>query len=99
MAGIERVTRPLLDVLGVLLSAVADNDRELHGWAIMKATRWSGPTVYGVIDRLEDAEWITGRWEETNPHPGRPPRRLYRLTREGVVAARSLVAMRRPGRN
>jgi len=31
------------------------------GWAISKATKRSGPTVYSTMDRLEDAGWITGR--------------------------------------
>lgn len=64
MDGPVRVTNPLLDVLTVLLEAFEDDRRELHGWAIMKATARSGPTVYGVLDRLEDAHWITGRWED-----------------------------------
>lgn len=69
-----RVTEPVLDVLELLVDAMRET-RELHGWAIMKGAGRSGPTVYGVLDRLEDAGWITGRTEERNPHPGRPPRR------------------------
>lgn len=96
MAELERVTNPLLDVLEVMLEATADNNRELHGWAIMRAVGRSGPTVYGVVDRLEDAGWIVGRWEEANPQPGKPPRRLYHLTGEGIKSARELLAQRRP---
>lgn len=54
MDGPVRVTNPLLDVLTVLLEAFEDDRRELHGWAIMKATARSGPTVYGVTGRWED---------------------------------------------
>ena len=95
MAGLTRITNPLLDVVEVLLQAAAE-DRELHGWAIMHEVQRSGPTVYGVIDRLEDAGWITGRWEAVNPQPGKPRRRLYRLTGEGAVRARELLEVRRP---
>jgi DNA-binding PadR family transcriptional regulator len=95
MTGPIRVTGPLLDVLEMLLQASNDG-AELHGWAIMKAAKRSGPTVYGTVDRLEDAGWLTGRWESENPEPGRPRRRLYRLTPHGVVEARQLVAARRP---
>lgn len=95
MAGLVRVTAPLLDVLEVLLRAIEDGT-ELHGWAIMRATKRSGPTVYGVVDRLEDAGWITGRWESENPEPNKPRRRLYRLTPNGAVEARELIAARRP---
>jgi PadR family transcriptional regulator PadR len=90
-----RVTGPLLDVLEVFLRAF-DEDAELHGWAIMKLVKRSGPTVYGVLDRLEDAGWVTGRWEERHPEPSKPRRRFYRLTPDGAVAVRRLVSDRRP---
>jgi PadR family transcriptional regulator, regulatory protein PadR len=95
MAGPVRVTRPLLDVLEVFLQAFSD-DRELHGWAILKATKRAGPTIYGVLDRLEDAGWVTGRWEDQPPNTSTPRRRLYQLTPIGAAAARDLLAARRP---
>ena len=95
MTGPARVTGPLLDVLEVFLQALSD-DTELHGWAILRATKRAGPTVYGVLDRLEDAGWVTGRWEDQPPDTNTPRRRLYRLTPNGVVAARDLLAARRP---
>jgi DNA-binding PadR family transcriptional regulator len=91
-----RVTNSLLDVLTALLEAFDKNGQELHGWAIIKATGCSGPTVYGVVDRLEDAGWITGRWEDHNPQPNKPRRRFYRLTPDGVVSASRLLTARRP---
>lgn len=96
MASPLRVTGPLLDVLEVLLRASAD-DTELHGWAIMKATKRSGPTVYGVLDRLEDIGWITGRWEDQHPDPNKPRRRFYHVTPTGTIGARQLLTERRPG--
>jgi PadR family transcriptional regulator, regulatory protein PadR len=96
MDGPVRVTNPLLDVLEVLLDAFDEGQRELHGWAIMKAVERSGPTVYGVLDRLEDCGWITGRWESQHPEGNKPRRRFYRLTPTGSVSARSLLARRRP---
>ena len=95
MAGPIRVTNPLLDVLEVLLQAF-DNHDDLHGWAIMKATKRSGPTVYGVLDRLEHVGWITGRWEDENPEPGKPRRRFYSITPTGVIGAREILRERRP---
>jgi len=92
-----RVTRPLLEVLEVLLQALDSNADDLHGWAIMKATKRSGPTVYGVLDRLEDLGWIEGRWEDSNPEPSKPRRRFYRVTPTGEVCARELLRERCPG--
>jgi PadR family transcriptional regulator PadR len=90
-----RVTGPLLDVLEVFFQALID-DRELHGWAIVKTTKRAGPTVYGVLDRLEDAGWVTGRWEDQPPNANTPRRRLYRLTPTGASEARAVLADRRP---
>jgi len=90
-----RVTEPLLDVLEVCLEA-HEAGAEVHGWAIMKATKRSGPTVYGILDRLEDAGWIEGHWEDRHPEEAKPRRRFYRLTPTGMPAARELVTARRP---
>ncbi|MFI6886779.1 PadR family transcriptional regulator [Streptosporangium canum] len=95
MAEIKRVTQPTLDVLEVLLRAHQE-DTPIHGWAIMKEVKRSGPTVYNVLDRLEDAHMISGEWEEVPAEENRPRRRLYRLTGAGVPAARALLAERRP---
>jgi DNA-binding PadR family transcriptional regulator len=96
MAGPVRVTGPLLDVLEIFLHAAGADADELHGWAIMKATKRSGPTVYGVLDRLEHMGWITGRWEDQHPEPSKPRRRFYRLTPTGVLHARQMLRDRRP---
>lgn len=95
MAGPVRVTGPLLDVLEVFLQARTEG-RELHGWAILKATGRTGPTIYGILDRLEDAEWVTGHWQDQPAEANTPRRRLYQLTPIGVSAARDLLAARRP---
>ncbi|GAA3840865.1 hypothetical protein GCM10022226_74180 [Sphaerisporangium flaviroseum] len=85
----------MLDVVESLVRAHL-NKRPVHGWVIMKETKRAGPTVYRVLDRLEDERWITGEWEEQTPDQTGPRRRLYRLTGEGVPAARALLAQRRP---
>ncbi|MFI9553704.1 PadR family transcriptional regulator [Nonomuraea endophytica] len=95
MAGLQRITQPTLDVLEVLLRAHRGGEK-IHGWAIAKETKRSGPTVYNALDRLEDAGWITGEWEELQSDANRPRRRLYRLTGEGAPAAQALLADRRP---
>ena len=96
MVGQFRVTKPLLDVLEVLLQAFDSRADDLHGWAIMNATKRSGPTVYGVLDRLEDIGWISGRWEDENPEPGKPRRRLYCITPTGIIGAQEILRKRRP---
>ena len=62
----------------------------------MKETGRSGPTVYGVLDRLEDWGWISGCWEELPPGESQPRRRYYRLTPDGEAEVRELLEQRRP---
>ena len=85
----------MLDVVEVLVAAHRRGE-EVHGWALIEATRRSGPTIYGILDRLEDARLVEAYWEERNPTPGKPPRRLYRLNETGLAQARQLLAERRP---
>jgi PadR family transcriptional regulator, regulatory protein PadR len=94
MASVERVTAATLDVLEVLLEAHREG-RDIHGWEIKKATRRSGPTVYGVIDRLEDAGLIEGHWENQDPQAKGPRRRYYRFSGAGAATARDLLTERR----
>jgi DNA-binding PadR family transcriptional regulator len=73
---IQRMTRPTLDVLEVLLQA----NEGLHGFAIAKAARRPAGSTYNVLERLEAAGIVMSWWEDQNPQPGRPRRRFYRLT-------------------
>ncbi|MEU5694617.1 PadR family transcriptional regulator [Actinosynnema sp. NPDC020468] len=97
MSDARRVTGPLLDVLELLIEAFRQ-DQDPHGWTIMKQTKRSGPTVYGVLERLEEWGWVTGTWEELPSGENRPRRRHYRLTPDGRARAQALVAERRPRR-
>lgn len=98
MDGFQRITQPLLDVLDVLVDA-HQRGEEVHGWGLIAATRRSGPTIYGILDKLEDAHLVEAHWEERNPTPGKPPRRLYRLNAAGLAQARQLLAERQPAVN
>lgn len=69
MAWPFRVTDPLLEVLQVLLDA----DASLHGWAIMKETQCSGPTVYQVLERLRKARWVECWWADEAAPTGAAP--------------------------
>jgi PadR family transcriptional regulator PadR len=95
VADLQRITGPTLDVLEVLVQACWEGV-DVHGWGIMKAVKRAGPTVYGVLDRLEDAGWVSGRWEDEPSMAGKPRRRYYKLTATGAPAAQALLAARRP---
>ena len=72
----------------VLQSLLADPPRELYGVEISDIAGLPSGTVHPILARLEGVGWLASRWEEIDPHvEGRPARRYYRLTADGVQAA------------
>ena len=85
-----RMTTSVLKVLAALL---ADATAERYGLQLMQATGLPSGTLYPILVRLERAGWVESRWEQSDPAAeGRPARRYYRLTADGVVEARREVA-------
>jgi PadR family transcriptional regulator PadR len=89
---LNRVTPAILDVLQVLLS---DQEGGCHGFAIAKETRRPTGSVYPILARLERFGWVESYWQSEQPEHGRPRRRLYRLTPDGLLATRELLNERR----
>jgi PadR family transcriptional regulator PadR len=81
-----RMSGPTLKLLTLFL----ENPQEgRSGAAISKATGLGSGTMYPLLQRLEIAKWIKGKWEDVEPSEvGRPKRRLYKLTRSGQVEAK-----------
>lgn len=78
------MTRKTLAVLHAFVDAGPDG--HLYGFEIMQAASVLSGTLYPMLDRFEEAEWVVGEWEEPAPE-GRPRRRYYRLTGEGSAQA------------
>lgn len=76
------MTRATVDVLALPLTTWQDG-AELHGREIMQRTRRSGPTVYTVLDRLEDAGWVGASWEILPPGERRTAR-MFHLSRSSA---------------
>jgi DNA-binding PadR family transcriptional regulator len=83
MEPLARLGRATIDVLGVLL----DSDEPRWGLELIKATGRPSGTVYPLLDRLERAGWVASHWDDDALRPG-PRRRMYRLTPDGLTAAR-----------
>jgi PadR family transcriptional regulator PadR len=88
----------------VILQAVANDYR--YGFDIIDTTGMPGGTVYPALRRLEDAGYLTSKWEEqriAQAEP-RPPRKYYELTRAGrevlaeAVKRYRLLEQTQPGR-
>jgi DNA-binding PadR family transcriptional regulator len=81
-----KLTGPLERVLRVL---VADPAAPHYGYDLMKATRLASGTLYPMLARLQQDGLVDSQWEDQRPDAGgRPPRKYYRLTAEGVRVAR-----------
>lgn len=77
----------------VLETLLADVERELYGLEIGTAAGLRSGTVHPILARLEGIGWLTSRWEDVDAGAeGRPARRYYRLTADGVLAARAALA-------
>lgn len=69
-----------------VMRAIADGAG--YGLDVMERTGLPSGTVYPTLGRLEKRGYVKGRWEEEGRArlEGRPRRRYYRLTEEGVAA-------------
>ena len=96
----------LLPLETEILTAALSLRRSFHGFGLaqtMRDQRGSGSltahgTLYKALSRLEDFGLLTSRWEDAAAAEGRPRRRLYELTGEGVQAARRNAAEQRAAR-
>ncbi|WP_433200179.1 PadR family transcriptional regulator [Dactylosporangium sp. CS-047395] len=85
-----RITVPTARVLAALLARPEDDH---YGLELMQAAGLASGTLYPILTRLTEAGWLQRRWEDIDPvAAGRPARRFYRLTAEGVIAARQGLA-------
>jgi PadR family transcriptional regulator len=67
----------------VILQAIGNG--YLYGFDIIDITGVPGGTVYPALRRLEDAGYLTSKWEKQRVAQAetRPPRKYYELTRAG----------------
>lgn len=66
-----------------------DPDERRYGYDLMKAAKLPSGTLYPMLARLQDEGLVTSEWEaQKEDSAGRPPRKYYRLTGEGVRVAR-----------
>jgi DNA-binding PadR family transcriptional regulator len=85
-----RMTIPTQLVLHALL---VKPQRELYGLEICQAAGFPSGTIHPILARLERVGWLVSRWEDANPQvEGRPRRRYYKLTPEGIDEGRQALA-------
>jgi PadR family transcriptional regulator, regulatory protein PadR len=81
-----RLTGPLQRVL---MAFLADPAAPQYGYDLMKAAALPSGTLYPMLARLQQEGLVTSEWEtQAGDAGGRPPRKYYRLTGDGVRVAR-----------
>lgn len=93
MGGRGRAVRMSLQTLRVLEAFLENPNDELSGVDVHRRCSLPSGTLYPILLRLESAGWFLSRWERIDPSAaGRPRRRLYRLTPNGLVRASEVFA-------
>ena len=73
----------------LLLSAFLERPRVWrHGYELSAETQLKSGTIYPALMRLGDRGFLDDKTEPSSL-PGRPPRRLYRLTTSGLAFAKA----------
>jgi PadR family transcriptional regulator, regulatory protein PadR len=81
-----KLTGPLERVLTVM---IADPSAPHYGYDLMKAAKLPSGTLYPMLARLQQDGLVDAEWEaQRQDTAGRPPRKYYRLTAEGLRVAR-----------
>lgn len=76
--------------LRVLARMLEDPASDWYGFDLIEQTQIKSGTLYPILIRLEKAGWLESRLEDVDPRlAGRPARRLYSLSGEGELSARS----------
>jgi DNA-binding PadR family transcriptional regulator len=81
--------------LSVLASLETDPATWRHGYLLATQAGLRSGTLYPILIRLAERGLVEACWEEGQP-AGRPRRHLYRLSSEGLAAARAALAEQAP---
>ena len=90
MSGEPRMTVTTVEVLQTF---VRDAPSERYGLEVMALTGLPSGTVFPILARFEGLGWLESGWEDVDPAAvGRPQRRYYRLTPDGLQLAEAALA-------
>ncbi len=95
-----------VEILATALSTHRGGQPTFHGFGLAHAMReqrgsrtlTAHGTLYKALGRLEELGLLASRWEDEPAAEGRPRRRLYELTGQGIRVADRALADRAAGR-
>lgn len=85
MEELGRLTKPTKAVI----TSLETYPTGVWGLALAKELGLFTGTIYPILARLENLGWVVGYWELDDSRQG-PRRRYYRLTEDGILAARKM---------
>jgi DNA-binding PadR family transcriptional regulator len=75
-----------------VLAALQRRPQSWHyGYDLLREAGLKSGTLYPILARLQQGGWLEQRWEKSSG-AGRPPRHLYRLSKQGRIAGRKYSA-------
>ena len=94
------------EILEMALALRSSGQDTFHGFGLARSLKEGGSarnltahgTLYKALSRLEGSGLLSSRWDETEVD-GRPRRRLYELTGEGIRTAERVIAERTVSRS
>lgn len=85
--------RMTLSTQAVLLALISSPTEDRYGLELSAATGVPTGTLHPILARLERLGWVESFWEEIDVRTeGRPRRRYYRLSSDGLELAREALA-------
>ena len=88
----RRLSKASQRVLSALYDAAPN---QMYGMELMDAASAPSGTLYPILARFRDRDWLEAEYESIDSsEAGRPPRTYYRLTPDGLAVARNLAVSR-----
>ncbi len=74
----------------VMAEFLSDEQEWRYGYDISRNTGLKSGTLYPILMRLAEHRMLKTSWETAET--GRPPRHMYKLTKDGLRTAREMVS-------
>lgn len=85
------------NVVAVFNTMLERPRKSWYGLELARHVDIGSATIYATLTRLERAGLLEATWENVDPSEvGRPRRRMYKLTAEGALVGRKVVAEYKP---